>query len=331
MVSTGWRLIAAIALSLLLAIPLLTLVSSMVMAADLMRRPRGGGLAAFACALGLAAWANTAAAQESVSFRSLDNETTLTAYLDRPATEEARPAIVMMHGCSGLLDRNGRILPIYHAWARMLVAKGYVVLVVDSAKSRGFGQSCTAGLPRRTMLRDRPKDAYAALQYLQAQRFVRADRIALMGWSQGGATVLLTINEKSIGRPQPLAQDFNSAIAFYPGSCSETFQTRPYTQVEPGRWTTQTPLLVLFGEADVWTPFAPCEAFVNAAKARGNPLELKSYPRAVHAFDAPNADRRELPAYRNGDGPIPLIGTDDEARADALLRVLAFLERHFAQ
>ena len=46
----------------------------------------------------------------------------------------------------------------------------------------------------------------------------------------------------------------------------------------------------------------------------------------MHAFDAPELARRELPDYRTGDGPIPVIGTDDEARADALLRVLEFLK-----
>ncbi|MBV9078948.1 MAG: hypothetical protein JO048_15915, partial [Methylobacteriaceae bacterium] len=45
----------------------------------------------------------------------------------------------------------------------------------------------------------------------------------------------------------------------------------------------------------------------------------------------PNADRRELPAYRSGDGPVPVVGTDDAARADALLRVLAFLRGHLAR
>jgi dienelactone hydrolase len=88
------------------------------------------------------------------------------------------------------------------------------------------------------------------------------------------------------------------------------------------------PLLVLFGEADSWTLFPPCEAFLGDAKARGNPVELKSYPAAVHAFDAPDLPRRELPEYRTGDGPVPVIATDREARADAFFRVLEFLKLH---
>jgi hypothetical protein len=38
--------------------------------------------------------------------------------------------------------------------------------------------------------------------------------------------------------------------------------------------------------------------------------------------------RRELPAYRVGDGPMPVIATDRQARADAFPRVLEFLKLH---
>jgi dienelactone hydrolase len=270
--------------------------------------------------------ASAAAAEETVNFTSLDGVTNLTAHLSRPYAEGPRPALVLMHGCSGLVTRKGRVMAMYRAWSRALVVQGYVVLSVDSATSRGFGQTCSASPDRNTMWRNRPKDAYAALQYLQAQPFVQADRVGLMGWSQGGGVVLLTINDKSIGRPEGLAHDFKAAVSFYPGVCSERSQSKPYTQVEPLGWTSKVPLLVLMGEADTWTLFKPCEAFVTAAVARGNPIELKSYPLAVHAFDAPDVPRRELPEYRESDGRIPVVGTDREARADAFVRVLEFLK-----
>jgi dienelactone hydrolase len=292
-------------------------------------------LIAFALALAPAAAAQQAEpdapdkrALETVHFASLDGKTNLTAYLGRHPGDAPRPAVVLMHGCSGLLNPKGAIFPIYRAWMRALFAKGFDVLTVDSAASRGFGQTCTAGPNRITAWRDRPKDAYAALGYLQTQPAVAAGRIALMGWSQGGGVALLAINDKSIGRPPALSRDFKAAVSFYPGACSETYQTKPWTAVEPQGWTTQIPLLVLFGEADVWTPLKPCEAFLSAAKARGNPIELKTYANAVHGFDAPGLPRTELPAYRNGNGPIPVIGTDKDARSDAFPRVLEFLKLH---
>ncbi len=279
-------------------------------------------------ALALSAAATATAAQEAVNFTSLDGQTSLTAYLSRPEGDAPRPALVLMHGCSGLLNAKGKLRSMYRAWTSALVVQGYAVLAVDSASPRGFGQTCSPGEERVTMWHDRPKDAYAALQYLQSQPFVQPDRVGLMGWSQGGGVVLLSINDKSIGRPAGLAHDFKAAVSFYPGACSEKLQSKPYTQVEPQSWTTQVPLLLLFGEADTWTPFAPCEAFIAAAKARGNPVELKSYPAAEHAFDAPNLPRTELPAYRKGDGPNPVVATDREARTDAFPRVLEFLKLH---
>jgi dienelactone hydrolase len=288
-------------------------------------------LAAIALLLASAATAEEAEprdrrALETVHFVSLDGVTNLTAYLGRHEGSAPRPAVVLMHGCSGLLNPKGRIIPLYRGWMRALFAEGYDVLTVDSAASRGFGQTCTAGAQRITMYRDRPKDAYAALQYLQAQPQVAAERIALMGWSQGGAVVLLSINDKSLGRPAGLGYDFKAAVAFYPGACSERLQSRPWTEVEPQGWTTRLPLLVLFGAADTWTLLEPCEKFLDAAKARGNPVELKTYPNAAHAFDAPNLPRTELPAYRNGNAPMPVVATDKEARADAFPRVLEFLK-----
>ena len=264
--------------------------------------------------------------QQVVHFKSLDGTTELTAYLSRPEGDQPRPALVLMHGCSGLANDKGIPFGTYRAWTRALLRRDYVVLVVDSAASRGFGQTCSAGPNRLVMWRDRPKDAYAALQYLQAQPFVRADHVGLMGWSQGGGAVLLTINERSIGRPQHLSQDFRSAVAFYPGACSERLQSKPFTTVDPQGWSSATPLLVLMGEADTWTPYPPCADFLNAAKARGNAIELKSYPGVFHAFDAPNLPQRELPQYRSPEGAIPIIATDKEARADAFMRVLAFLK-----
>jgi dienelactone hydrolase len=277
-------------------------------------------------AIALSLLDGAAGAEETVNFVSPDGHTNLVAHLSRPEGDAPRPALVLMHGCSGLLDGNGRIFRIYRAWARALVVQGYVALVVDSATPRGFGQTCMAGPENSTMSRDRPRDACAALQYLQGLPFVQVDRVGLMGWSQGGGVVLLSISDRSTGRPSALAHDFRAAVAFYPGACSERRQTKPFTEVERQGWTTAVPLLTLMGEADTWTLFPPCDAFLMDAKARGNPVELKSYPGAVHAFDAPDLPRRELPQYRSGDSPIPLIGTDRDARSDAFVRVLGFLK-----
>jgi dienelactone hydrolase len=110
----------------------------------------------------------------------------------------------MMLGCSGLLDPRGRFFPLYPPWARALTDEGYVVLVVDSATPRGLGQTCFPAEAAIPMWQERPKDAYAALLFLQEQPFVQADRVALMGWSQGGGVALIAINAVEASNVIPL-------------------------------------------------------------------------------------------------------------------------------
>jgi dienelactone hydrolase len=282
--------------------------------------------AAFAAAAVL--WGvGTVAAQEVVHFPSLEDNgpgppaTVLDGYLFRPAGEGRHPAIVGLHGCSGMFGRDsGQIRQIYRQWAAEFIRHGYAFLLVDSLGPRRHGEMCSVGGFDLGLYRQRPKDAYGALLYLQAQPFVQGDRIAVIGWSQGGATVLNSIGVQSLGRPAQLPQgDFRAAVAFYPGACNDRRQ--------PPDWTTRVPLLALMGAEDVWTPAAPCQAFLAGATGRGAPIESIVYPGVYHSFDSPDQPRRELPDFRTREGVVPIVATDPAARQDALARVPAFLAR----
>jgi dienelactone hydrolase len=148
---------------------------------------------------------------------------------------------------------------------------------------------------------------------------VRADRVGVIGWSQGGGAVLYAIRAQSIGRPIQLPQgDFQAAVAFYPASCDERRQQG---------WASNIPLLVLLGAEDVWTPAAPCKAFLDDAIGRGARIEVQVYPGAYHGFDRADSPRRELPEFRTAAGVVPIVGTESAARRDAISRVPAFLAR----
>jgi dienelactone hydrolase len=275
-----------------------------------------------AVVIGLLLWSVPADAQELVHFPSLDGATQLDGYLYRPAGEGRHPAVVGLHGCSGMFSRaTGAISPIFREWAAELTRQGYVFLLVDSFRPRNHGEMCSILGFDLDIYRSRPKDAYGALWYLQAQPFVRGDHVGLMGWSQGGGVTLFSIGNRSLGRPASLPQgDFRAAVAFYPASCS--------VERQPSDWTSRIPLSVLMGAEDVWTPAAPCKTFLDAAVARGAPIETQIYPGAYHAFDAPNQPRTELPNYRTRAGVVPIVGTDPAARQDALVRVPAFFARY---
>ncbi len=275
----------------------------------------------------ISVWCGVADAQELVHFPSLEDNgpgqpaTLLDGYFYRAAGEGRHPAVVGLHGCSGMFSRlTGLIAPLYREWAAEFNRRGYDVLLVDSFRPRNHGETCSIQGFDLDLYRRRPKDAYGALWYLQSQSFVRGDRIALIGWSQGGGTTLSAIGAQSLGRPSTLPQgDFRAAVAFYPGGCD--------TRRRPASWTSAVPLLVLMGAEDVWTPAAPCKTFLDGAIARGASIETQIYPGAYHAFDAPNQGLRQLPDYRTRAGVVPIVGTDPAARADALIRVPAFLAR----
>jgi dienelactone hydrolase len=273
---------------------------------------------AAAVLLALAAASPAARAQQPVAFPSADATltggapTALDGLLWRPAGPGPFPAIVMLHGCSGMRDRAGRLGARHADWAERFHRLGYVVLHVDSFRPRGVESLCDTPTSARVARasRERPLDAIGALAWLQAQGFVRADRVGLLGWSNGGETTLWTVRVDAAARPP--GPDFAAAVAFYPGCRSS----------RDSGWATRVPLLVLNGDADDWTPAAPCAELARRARAGdGGAVELVIYPGAYHDFDAPGTATRVRTGIATTKSGTATIGTDAEARADSILRV----------
>jgi dienelactone hydrolase len=271
----------------------------------------------------LASWSG-AGAQERISIPSRDEPVMLDAYLFRAPGEGAHPAAVFLHGCGGLLRHDGSINGRELDWAARLNQAGYGALMVDSFATRHIGEMCSSGSFQPGVYRWRSKDAYGALLWLQAQPFVRPDQVVLIGWSLGGGTTMFAIGRDSPGRPDGMQQpDFRAAVAFYPGSCRSARLG--------GDWSTSIPLLVLNGDADVWTPAVPCREVVDAAAAKGAPVAIHLYPGAYHDFDWPGQAYRELPGDRTAGGAVPIVAMDPAAMADAHRRVLEFLAERLAR
>lgn len=241
----------------------------------------------------------------------------LDGLLFRPPGTGPFPAVVALHGCGGLWREQGKLSLRHADWGERLAAAGFAVLMPDSYGSRGLGSQC--GVKDLTVRagRERVADAAAARIWLQQRSDIRPGQVALIGWSSGGSTVLTAIRKDrspADGRP-----DFTRAIAFYP-SCR--------MQSESPSFAARMPLLILMGEADDWTPAAPCNYLTKAAQARGEKVEFVLYPGAVHDFDHPRLDmkERENIAYSaSGTGKVT-VGTNPAAREDALKRVDAFLK-----
>jgi dienelactone hydrolase len=152
----------------------------------------------------------------------------------------------------------------------------------------------------------------AAAQWLAAQSFTPPGGVVLLGWSNGGSTVLAS-GRSAPDLPKGLLRGL---VAFYPG-CRDI--------VKHADWSPAAPLLILMGASDDWTPAAPCQAL--AAKWPGK-ITLVTYPGAYHDFDVPDRQvvtRAGLAFTAAGTGEAH-AGTDPAGRADALQRVPAFLD-----
>jgi dienelactone hydrolase len=258
-----------------------------------------------------------AALAETVNFPS--DGITIEAQLFRPAGAGPFPAVIALHGCGGLYSKHGGLSPRHRDWAERLQSQGFIVLFPDSFGSRGAGSQCRESERVARPSSERIDDVLAAKAWLQSRSDVKPDAVSLLGWSNGGSTVLYTLRETARlkdGKP-PLAR----AVAFYPG-CR--------LPLEAGNWTTATPLLILVGEADDWTPAAPCKALVEQARAGGNRLvSIVTYPGAYHDFDHPSlrVHANDGLAYTGSRSGTAHTGTDPAARADAIKRVPEFLAR----
>jgi predicted peptidase len=160
------------------------------------------------------------------------------ARLFRPAVSGEAPYVVFMHGCGGLaLER------VSH-WAKFYNQRRVGFLMVDSLATRKVEKPCLS--PPPGWIRRRADDAASALEWLSAQPYVKTDRIAIMGQSQGGASTLLALHEGTAG-----ARGFVGGIAMYPG-CA---------RANNNKVRLAKPVLVLIGSEDAATPPADCRLF----------------------------------------------------------------------
>jgi dienelactone hydrolase len=218
--------------------------------------------------------------------------------LTEPNGDGPFPTIVLLHACRGITAYS-------EVWVERLVKWGYLVLQVDSFGPRGLTDECGGGRPRISR-EERIEDAYAARSYLMGLHFVDSNRIGVMGWSYGGGTVLSAVS-RPIGDKRR-ENYFKMGIAFYP-SCREE------------RASLESPLLILIGSRDDWTPADSCEAMKKFWSKKGakNELILKIYPGAYHGFDAEGLDE----TYRGH-----RMKYDPNAASDAIMQVKDFFEKH---
>lgn len=227
------------------------------------------------------------AAEEIVSFVSRDaiflddllaengstaSERRITGTLILPVNGNgaAVPAAVIMHTSSG---------PSELEWgtARALSATGIASLVVDSFALRGYRTRQERAQVTESALM---ADAYGALLALAKDPRIRADNIAVIGFSKGGSVALYAAMAGIANRlAGPTGPRFAAHLAYYPWCGLTLFDQH----------TTGVPIMVHMGERDNLASSELCRELVwgirrDDPKAR---VDLHIYRGISHAFNHP--------------------------------------------
>jgi len=256
------------------------------------------------CMLGVSLRGYAASDSERITFKSPDSAVSvpIPATVFRPKGSGPFPGVVLLHVCSGIRAYDSK-------WAEWLGTLGYVAILPDTLSPRNVSTFC--GVSGAPDIRSQALDGIGALAYLRSQPDVIPGKIAVMGWSHGGAATLVSASARFINATNPAGGGYQAAIAFYPGCVA--FQDGNLA----------TPLLMLMGSADDWDPPGRCVERGTALQSAGTPVEWKVYKGAMHCFDEPGPNREARVSGRTYH-----LGYDRTAAKDAFDQVQRFLKAY---
>lgn len=173
------------------------------------------------------------------------------AFLYRPEGPGPFPVIVWLHGHANNLVDAGTTYE-YIELARLFVNDGYVLFVPDrhmhsfvdsdfSEPLRGKSKDDKDAEAGKTVekLEINRKDVLAALAWIRAQKYIKPDRIVLMGWSSGATQALLAAEKD---------HSVAACIPFSPGVLSWSGPTK--SALERAARNVRCPVFLVQGKND---------------------------------------------------------------------------------
>jgi dienelactone hydrolase len=203
--------------------------------------------------------------------------TTVRGTLTLPPRGGAIPAVILTHGCAGVTSAET-------AWVSRLQSLGIATLLIHSFGSRGITEICSG--QQTVHIASMLADVYQARARLAEDPRIDSARIALLGLSFGGRTVLWA-SQARFQQRYGHATGFAAYLAFYPASCY--LRLAEEEQVQGG------PIRIFHGLADDWTPIGPCQDYVARLQRAGVDAAVLAYAGARHGFDDPSAPPQALP------------------------------------
>lgn len=216
------------------------------------------------------------------------------------------PAVIFLSGCDG-----GHWM-VHDALAKKLSERNVVVAEVQSIEV--FGNQCMGSKLRGYL---RARHAYLAKDLLVGKGLASDTNTAIVGLSHGGWTVLESLLDLGISGGRFIneltkglnaTKKFRSGVALYPFCNHEMLGTQ-----------LQSPVLVLGGGKDTWTPFHMCRWVLDGDKN----ATLHEYADASHAWDSPHGRRTRQTSFGS-----TTMWYSPEVTEDSISRSLDFLTKH---
>ena len=221
----------------------------------------------------------------------------------RPPGGERPPLLVLVHG-----GPNGHVEAGFNARTSYWVDRGWAVLQVNYRGSSGYGRAYLQALREQWGVHD-VTDTVSGARHLADRGLVDGARMAVMGGSAGGFTVLLCLAL----HPDVFAAGvdlFGVADLFKLADETHRFEAHYMdTMIGPlpehyGRYVDRSPLavadrierplLILQGDKDEVVPLNQSEAILRRLQARGVVAELQVYEGEGHGWQKPDTVMDEL-------------------------------------
>ena len=252
---------------------------------------------------------------EFYKYKSFDG-VEIEAALLRPAGYDGKsklPTVILIHG-----GPTGNWQDTVDAWAQLLVARGFLVMMPNVRGSTGYGEKFVE-MNRADWGGGDFKDVMAGVDDLVAKGFADPTRLGIGGWSYGGYMSEWAITQTDRFKAAVSGAGMANLISEFGTergpAYDEWFFGVPYEHPErflnssPFLYlkNAKTPTLILQGEADPVDPIGQSQELYRGLKRYGVDTELVLYPREPHGFQ------------------------EAKHRLDVLNRMLAWFEKYLKQ
>ena len=160
----------------------------------------------------------------------------------------------------------------HYEYMNMFQEMGFATFELNSFQSRNI--TSTVGSQIEVTAATMMLDAYRAFEKLAKHPHIDKYKVSITGWSLGGAVTLFSA-WKPVKKAITSDLKFASHLAFYPPCFFDPENTE----------FTDSPIHILIGELDNWTPAEPCRNFVNKISNKSN-IDLTIYANSHHSFDS---------------------------------------------